>query len=441
MTKPKDHILKEHFARIESRRASWFEPTQAPRWIASAAAVIDRAVRAVVTEDAVSEESPFAAVGTLIDHWGSVFSFAEKDVRGPHRQTKVLNALTDLCVSVGDFTHAERICRLALESAEISRLMAEAAKCKLVLGDIYFQCGQWDESIYWLCQAREDYRKLHDPVGESDSLLSLGRLHYRRGAYAQASQVYLDALRIAQRTGQAFRVAQIHYHLGVLRRMRCGDEETFGYLREALAQFESIRDLGAAADCLNNLGLLHMRKGLFREAAACFDKSLEYCHRSSNLSLMVFVYLNRASFSLLTNDPALAVAGCGKALELILRLRDPVGLAKANRVWGDLYWRAHMREASELFYKESMLLYETLGLPLGQANCYLEYGQILCSMEEWGRGVTYLSAARDLYRLLDLEQDAQKLDETLQQAEKQRTSAKRKSPTFVPTPLPLLTES
>jgi len=437
-------LIDEHFRRLADSADVWRGPVKrpdAPAWLVAAAGAIDRFVEAVTSSEEDARRSPAVeSFMRLLDEWCSSFPSTAEGRVSEDRQALSLRLLAEFLVSIGELQRAEEVCTAALTESTRLGLSTDAARCELLLGQIYVQGGRWQPAAHWLAQACNHFEALHDPVALSDCLMTLGRLHHRRGEYDRAWEVYQRGLEAALRTGQAARIAMLHYRLGVLRRMKTGDEETFAYLREALMRFEAIGHRRGCAECLNSLGLLYGLKGLHREAVTHFEKSLELCRRTSYLSLMVFVHLHLSDFRLRTDHPELAMAECEKALQIIVRLRDPLGLAKANRIWGRLFWRAGLKAASELFYKESMLLYESLGIPLGQANCYLEFGEILIELKEWQRGLTYLSAARDLYRMLNLVEEAAKLDGRICQAEACRMEARRARPCFETFSVPIMME-
>lgn len=444
MDSANERLIESHFERLSNLAAEWRRAgsrPQSPPWIRVAATTIDRSVAVVRAWKmrSVREELP-ETISRLIEEGFSAPAPTVGDRVGGPRQATCYRLLAEFYVVAGAFSRALELATMALQESESVGMLPEAARCRHLLGTVHLRLGRWQEAEKLLEEARAYYDSLHDAVGSSDCLMDLGELNYRRGEYSQARSIYSTGLDAALACGQTAKIAQFHYHLGVLSRMERGDEETFGYLREALVRFESIRDLRGAADCLNNLGLLHLQRGFFREAGESFERALDLCRLSSSLPLMVFVHLNRALCYLRTADLESASASCSLALELILRQRDPVGLAKANRIWGRLYWEASLHTAAEIFYRESMLLYEKLGIPLGQANCYLEFGEMLCGLGELERGSTYLTSARDLYRLLNLELEAQRLDGAVQDVEVRRSRARRKRAVARAASLPQLME-
>jgi len=171
---------------------------------------------------------------------------------------------------------------------------------------------------------------------------------------------------------------------------------------------------------MNNLGLVHLRRGELEKALDYFEKTLQLCLVVGNFPLLAFVYSNKADFYTHVGDYLMAANMCTQALEYLVRLKNPFGIAKINLLIAKIFLKAGEIGTAEAFYKESMSLYEELGIPLGLANCFQAYAQLLEQTDRPEEALTYHHKARDIYQKLKL-----------QQAENRGANQMKKSPSNV----------
>jgi hypothetical protein len=95
---------------------------------------------------------------------------------------------------------------------------------------------------------------------------------------------------------------------------------------------------------------------------------------------------------------------CGKALEILVRLKNPIGIAKTNKLFGRIYWKSGETNTADAFFEESMKLYAEFSIPLGLANCCQEYAQFLEETKDSETAAEFYNKAEEIFRKLDLEQ-------------------------------------
>ena len=73
----------------------------------------------------------------------------------------------------------------------------------------------------------------------------------------------------------------------------------------------------------------------------------------------------------------MAVTNCGRAMEILVHLKSPVGIAKSSNLLARVFWDIGEEQKADYFFRESISLYRQFDIPLGYINCSLEYAQFL----------------------------------------------------------------
>ena len=76
-----------------------------------------------------------------------------------------------------------------------------------------------------------------------------------------------------------------------------------------------------------------------------------------------------------------------------MRLKNPIGTAKASLLFGRIFWQAEDVNTAQKFFEESIRLYHAFDIPLGLANCYLELSELLAEIGRKGESAEFREKA------------------------------------------------
>ncbi len=319
------------------------------------------------------------------------------------QQANFLFALSQTYENLGNYGAAITNYKMALQLSEKQQEPSLGAKIKYRMGRIYSERGDWQRATEHLTEASRQLESTGNPGEAALAQIEIAKISYRKGRYLDARRTFEQALEITDRVGNVGGRAVISNHLGVIRRMEGEYELAATHFHEALIEFQSIQDDTGAAESMNNLGSVHLQKQEFRQAIDYFERALQLCQSTGNFPLLPFIYTNRAEFYSRTGDYAMAANTCGRALEYFVKLKNPIGIARINMVFGRIFWKSGDLRTAEPFYRESILLYETFDIPLGLANCHREFATVLAETGRMPESVEHDDKAEEIYRKLHMQ--------------------------------------
>ncbi len=321
------------------------------------------------------------------------------------QQANFIFVLSETYETLGMYESALQNYKKALEFATEQGNYTLEGQILYRMGRIYSEMGQWVEANRLLQNSIDIMHTVNDKGSAALSQLQMAKIAYRKGEYGRAQEIFKIALENSQLVNDFFSTATINNHLGTILRMQGKYEKAFEHFQKSLIDFQSIQDKRGTAESLNNLGVVHLRSYRLRDAIAYFEKALEMCHDSGNLPLMAFVYLNKGEFYAEVGDYVMATNACGRALEILVRLKNPIGIAKTNGLLGRIFWKSGDYKIAKAFYQESLQLYQDFWIPLGLANTYQEFGEMLEEEGKIDEAKEIYGRANEIYRKLDIEEE------------------------------------
>jgi tetratricopeptide (TPR) repeat protein len=308
---------------------------------------------------------------------------------------RALLSLAGLYQSLGENTAALGILRRWLQRTDSRRDLLSRGQVQLQLGGILADMGNWISANQAIEESQAVLSTARDYTGTVSAQIVLGKIAYKQGNYPIAHECFEKALLLAEEYNDVRRIGITKMELGVIARMQGRANHALACFQDALIQFQSAHDSAGAAECLNHLGVLHLQKERWREAESCVDKAILFCRENGWPQVLAYGYLNKAAICLGAGDHALAARTWGKGLELMARLQNPPGLAKATRLCAQILIAASEIEAAQEVLKITAQLYQKYCIPLGLANCYLDLSRLLkekdkkasADYETWSRAI------------------------------------------------------
>jgi tetratricopeptide (TPR) repeat protein len=327
---------------------------------------------------------------------------------------RALLALAELYRALGDNAAAVKVFRRWLQHDEAQRDVVTRGQAQLQLGSLHADLGDWQAATQAIEESQAILTTARDLAGLVSAQIVLGRIAYKQGKYPVAGECFEKALQFAEESNDVRRIATTRMELGVIARMQGRSHHALACFQDALIYFQSAHDSAGAAECLNHLGVLHLQNERLREAESCIDKAIALCRENGWAQVLAFGYLNKAAVHIAADDGALAATTWGKGLELVVRLQNQPGLAKASRLCAQILVAVDEPVAAREFLDLSIQLYEKFSIPLGLANCYLDLARLMQSHDEKA-ATDYSARARAIFESLGLPAEAQLRPKRLRQ--------------------------
>jgi len=312
-------------------------------------------------------------VNYYIDLALNTFESIRAPIMNEEQQTNFFFALSETLETLGNYDGALRNYTTLLS---ILKDQKRKGQVQYRIGRIYAERGDWEKAHEFLNGAIHSLQSISSNSDIALTQIELAKIAYRKGDYVKAQNLFQAALETSEIVNDIRSRATVSNHLGIIRRIWGEYDLAYNHFHEALIEFQSIQDLRGAAESMNNLGVVHLKRRELEQAKNYFEKAHQLCQETGYFALLAFIYLNKAEYYCELGDGPMAANICHRALEYIVRLKNPIGIAKINMLFGRIFWKSEELRSAEEFYKTSMNLYEKFSIPLGLANCYREYAQM-----------------------------------------------------------------
>ncbi|MBW3660124.1 MAG: tetratricopeptide repeat protein [Gemmatimonadetes bacterium] len=278
---------------------------------------------------------------------------------------------------------------------------------------VRIRLGEWQEALRDLAESRLIAERMGDAGRLALADNARGALEFERGNWEEAERRYRAARESAGGVEDLSLLMEIENNEGALwaaRGERARSEEHF---RRALRHFEELERHPCGARAMNNLGMILMEDGRVAEADAFYGRALEECKRTGDLTLAATVMINRGRLALVIDEPIRAHAVAATAAEIAARLgngplaADAVCLqgavARAGGRWDEA--RACLREALERSADGRV--------PLAEAETWTELAELELARERFDEAARALRQSRRCYLSLGSTAEAERLERRL----------------------------
>jgi class 3 adenylate cyclase/predicted ATPase len=174
----------------------------------------------------------------------------------------------------GRWTEAEGAFRRAMQVASFAGQRDVLAASQRDLGDLLRNTESYAEAVNWLTRAGEEFERLGDRQGLSDTLDRIAFALYQQGAYEEALAAAERHLAMAREADDVAGVSIALNFIGLVRLNTGESEAALALLQEALDTATRAGDRRCLLHAAGNLGLAHWRYGEHVRAVACCHQAL-----------------------------------------------------------------------------------------------------------------------------------------------------------------------
>jgi tetratricopeptide (TPR) repeat protein len=263
-----------------------------------------------------------------------------------------------LQIDAGDFAGAKSLLELD-QIKEKKDPYRETLKAEVAL---YY--GRYDEAEELLREASQQCSGLRSVARWN---LARGRLHYWRGEYDLARDLFLGALRNYEYVGDEYGVALSLYHQGQLERHLGRYEQAEEALTRARGQLDG---KGNRAEYLHglvdlSLAVCKQRRGFLEESQPLYDSALELLRKTENGRHYGLALNNYATLLEERGDMDAALAAFEEAATIVEQEGTEEDAAQVRWNLGKCLLRARRWELAEIVLKQARELNGTIGNQAG----------------------------------------------------------------------------
>ncbi|HUF75119.1 MAG TPA: tetratricopeptide repeat protein, partial [Longimicrobiales bacterium] len=280
---------------------------------------------------------------------------------------------------------------------------AHLAEVYLRQGDLHTLLGNFDRADRALRQSLELRRTLEDPVGERNTLRSIGLLRWHEGRNAEALAVAEETLRLdrerddlAAIVGDLTNCGAILRALGEHERARDMLEEALAFGDQAAAQSGGDGDELAMKRiyALQHLANIHREQGDRAAALECLHRAGTYAERKRLPIQLAYHYTTLAHVYLQEGEVEACLRYYRDAIALSRKARHAPGLAVTLRIYGEVLTGLGRQEDALPPLYEAASLFADLRDVEGEAAAHRDIaegaeslGRFAEAVAAWGRAV------------------------------------------------------
>jgi serine/threonine protein kinase/tetratricopeptide (TPR) repeat protein len=193
---------------------------------------------------------------------------------------------------------------LGLEALPEGENLLERAIIRIRMGRIHAYQGEYLAAEQELQQGRSELPPEH-PM-QITALGNLGNLYCARGDTVQGQAFYRDALALAQKLGDQWRIAEHKLNLGIEADIAGQLTEAVAIYQEVLAQAEKLGSLAQRVRTHSLLGIVYIKLGEYEQAEQNLKECIDLARRANLRAHLIYTLPSLADLYLRQGQPASA---------------------------------------------------------------------------------------------------------------------------------------
>ncbi|VEP15274.1 conserved hypothetical protein [Hyella patelloides LEGE 07179] len=274
------------------------------------------------------------------------------------------------------------------------------------LGSAYNSWGKYPRAIEFYQQSLKIAQKIGNRYQVANSLIGLGSACTSQGKYPRAIEFYQQSLKIAQKIGNRYQVAVSLIGLGNAYNSWGKYQRAIEIYQQSLEIAQKIGNRYEEANSLNNLGNAYYSQGKYPRAKNYLQQSLKIFqeigarHEEANsLNNLGNAYYSQGKYPRAKNY-----------LQQSLKIFQEIGARheEANSLCnlGNVYRSPEEYPRAIDYYQKSLKIFQEIGARHGEAKSLCNLGNTYYSQEEYPRAIDYLEQSLEIFQeigTLDLE--------------------------------------
>ncbi len=269
-------------------------------------------------------------------YYNVVFSYQDqlKDIISFERLIQLYGKLAWLDRVNGNWHSALKKCQDALRMCNSSVPKWVQRPIKIQMGLTFFRMNDWKKAIEILqgCLHQNE-----EELNDNEKALiyyGLGNVYLELSEYDQSRSYYQEALTYAQQANFKHLQANLLNNLGIIENITGNSLKSIGLYSRCIPIYKELGDNFGLAHIYNNIGMTYAEEKSWQKANEFYGKSLRLSDTEGFTHLKSITFLNRAIAFLNMGDIEEAREYNFKALRLVEKLKDHLGMAEYYKIQG-----------------------------------------------------------------------------------------------------------
>jgi tetratricopeptide (TPR) repeat protein len=224
------------------------------------------------------------------------------------------------------------------------------------LGELYRRCGRFKDAERCQNLALNSAQTHHIPQLAAHAMNNLGIIATEQGRLTPARDLFSNALDLLENDPEPLLEGHLYNNLGVLLCIEGRPEAAYPEFQRALTYRRQANDEKGFAETAHNLGMAMMDMGRFEDAEEHLGHALELSRKTKEKRLQGNILLSKAQLLLKLKLYPVALEYGKKALALLKRMRDPLGVSDAMRICGSALLEMNRLDAARTILNEGLQL-------------------------------------------------------------------------------------
>jgi CHAT domain-containing protein/Tfp pilus assembly protein PilF len=279
------------------------------------------------------------------------------------------------------------------------------------LGLVYQEQGKYADAAQVYQQALMLHQQLDLPDRQSATLTNLGSIHQELGQYAQALEFYQQALALYKTTNNRDYIGRTLNNLGTLHRQLGQDEAALASYQQALTIAQEANDRPNAGTVLHNIGLLHNKAKRYTQALEMYQQALVMRQELGDRSGEGLTLNNIGLLHNALGESTEAISALKTAQVIFQTLGNTASLGNVLDSQGTVYKTLKQPNQAIIAYQQALALAQSSGAKALEAEILANIGELFAEQRQpklaiafYKRSVQTTETIRQTLRTLPYEQ-------------------------------------
>lgn len=256
-------------------------------------------------------------------------------------------------------------------------------QCLNVLGNYYERKTEYAQALEVYEQALNLIKQHPEQPGEAILVNNIAILYMRRGAYEKALKWYLDALALEEEVGNQRGIAQSYNNIGILYYYQQNIDKTLEYFEKSIAIEEQLNQPDLLKKGYNNIGALYDYQKKYEQSLYYYQKSYALNKKLQDRQEMAVNLNNIATAHLGLGHIDTAYQYLEQAINLHQKLGDFRGMSNSYYNFATLHQGRGQYEKAQQFFQQSLDIALKNGLREMESEAYKGLAQLAEEQEKY----------------------------------------------------------
>jgi len=276
-----------------------------------------------------------------------------------------------------------------IKATEVRKNDTIKLKKLFVIWEVFEHGGRMDTSLYYLKQAYNLATRLNNREQIANACLSMGGTYYDLGAYPQALDSYIKALKAAQLAGSKFYIASATCNLGLVYFAENEIDTALAYYMKALKMDEHQHDSSNMTAAATDVGTVYYQKKNYPEALKYFQMCLHIDTRRHYINGIGPDLDNIGSIYMEEHKYDSALVYLKKSIKASAATSDVLGMLTGEMNLGEAYLGMKRYDEADKLLTHAYSLADTVHSLDDKKNCSHLLSELYADKGDWQKAYKY----------------------------------------------------